>query len=232
MNPDIRFGALDGSNPLAFLAALGALRLLTRGCAASPPRIRWVQDGYWHPEVSNAPCRADEIPGVLLGSAPVRGVDLTAELGKNLTVTRDVLKQFSEKAQRDRTLAGFAAAFGCEAIEGKREQVQRTDFCFITGSGHQDFLGTAAKLDELVTEAHLKTTLFGPWVRDEVKGASFRWDPDDAAEYALQFKDPSKVGSSSVVGANWLAFQALPCFSTQPCSATQLRTTGFRRERG
>lgn len=76
---------------------------------------------------------------------------------------------------------------------------------------------------------HLREALFGPW-RYENDGLSMRWDPDDAKEYALRWRDPSIGGVSSVWGANRLAFEALPLFPTVPTEAG-LRTTGFRRQR-
>lgn len=230
MKNSIRLSALDGSNPLAFLAALGTLRLLTNSRPASLPRLSWLQDGLWQPEVTNAPCAAEDLAEFLLSCPRARAAEFVSAVGKNLTVEPVVLRAFNCSAVSDAELAGFAAAFGCEAIEGKRGEIQRTDFCFITGSGHQDFLGTAARLDELVTAERLRAALFGPWARE--KGNSFRWDPDDAAEYALQWGDPSRGGASAVWAANWLAFHALPCLPTQPTSSSQLRTTAFRRVRG
>jgi hypothetical protein len=54
-----------------------------------------------------------------------------------------------------------------------------------------------------------------------------RWDPEDAKEYALRWRDPSVGGAYSVWGANRLAFEALPLFPIMPAE-TGPRTTGFR----
>jgi hypothetical protein len=46
----IAFDALDGANPLAFLASLGALRMLTRVLPGNEPRLSWCQRlGAWRP---------------------------------------------------------------------------------------------------------------------------------------------------------------------------------------
>ena len=87
------------------------------------------------------------------------------------------------------------------------------------------FLGNGARLTEKTGPQHLREALFGPW-RYADKGYSLRWDPDDAKEYALRWRDPSIGGVSSVRGANRLAFEALPLFPTVP-TETGLRTTGF-----
>ena len=57
-----------------------------------------------------------------------------------------------------------------------------------------------------------------------------RWDPQDAAEYALRWSDPSQDGASAVWGANRLAVEALPLFPSQP-TKRGLQTTGFRSPR-
>jgi hypothetical protein len=112
----------------------------------------------------------------------------------------------------------------CE--DKKRGRIERTDLCFITGSGHQDFLGTIGSLAKSVTVAHLRDALFGEWRAQ--KGLSMRWDPCDAAEYALRWDDPSSAGVLAVWGANRLATEALPCFPTMPVKGG-LETTGFSR---
>ena len=43
--------ALDGSNPLAFLAARGTLRLLHLDQPESKVALRWVREGVWRPEL-------------------------------------------------------------------------------------------------------------------------------------------------------------------------------------
>ena len=121
------------------------------------------------------------------------------------------------------------AAFGCEICEQEdKDRIEYTDFCFITGSGHQDFLGTIAALEKNVTCNHLYDALFGEWRAE--KGLSMRWDPSDAAEYALQWDDPGPKGAWAVWGANRLAAEALPFFPTAPARGG-LQTTGFKRRK-
>ena len=238
----IELKALDGSNPLAFLAAVGTLRLLHLwGAEIQGPgvRMRWRRGATWVPELSGVASDADALCQALL-DAPRVPVEAFAELGKNITVDADTFTPFVKAAQAalpgERRPAEFAAAFGSEVcLKEERDRIANTEFCFITGSGHQHFLGTMRGLLEKVTTRHLKTALFGPWQRE--KGLSMRWDPKDAAEYALRWSDPGGEGASAVWGANRLAVEALPLFVTQPCSARAgrgLRTTGFQgpRRRG
>ncbi len=231
MSTGIVLKALDGSNPLAFLAAVGTLRLLhleTDGKVT----MRWVRDGVWRPEILGFG-GTDEVLCGQLQNAAFRYLPLTAftHLGKNITVSKPVFAGFtgiaSERVRTgDRTIADFAVAFGSEICEQEgKERIEYTDFCFITGSGHQHFLETMRDLVNCVRSEHLQYALFGPWT--PLKGCSMRWDPADAAEYVFRWGNPSTDGASSVWGANLLAAHALPLFPAFPVK-DGLRTTGFR----
>jgi hypothetical protein len=155
-------------------------------------------------------------------------------LGNNITVGRPlfatVVRTVAASASpRDRRAADFAAAFGSDVFHDEEKQrIEYTDLCFITGSGHQHFLGTAKGLAHSAGATHLREALFGPWMFGD-KGLSMRWDPEDAKEYALRWRDPSIGGVSGVWGANRLAFEALPLLPTTP-TERGLRTTGFRTQ--
>jgi hypothetical protein len=229
MSEALIFNALDGSNPLAFLAAVGALRLLHLQSERTRVRMRWVRRGTWQPEVAGAASSEEEICQMLL-NAPQAPTESFALLGENITVSPEKFSAFSrqasaESSREDRRAADFAAAFGCEAcFDEEKDRIEYTSFCFITGSGHQHFLGTMKGLAANVTFEHLLDTLFRQWRRN--KSLSMRWDPRDASEYALRWGDPSKEGASAVWGANLLAVEALPLLPAQP-AGTGLRTTGF-----
>lgn len=225
--------ALDGSNPLAFLAALGALRLVTLERPEAGIQMRWERyDGFWRPRLRGIDADEQELCRVMHQSgrwAPTK--EFMRALGKNITVRRGEFQPFVAEAcagagPNDRRAADFAAAFGCEICEDeKRGRIEYTDLCFITGSGHQDFLGTIAELAQKVTPGHLYDALFGEWNTE--KKLSMRWDPLDASEYALQWDDPGPKGAWAVWGANRLASEALPLFPTAPVR-DGLQTTGFR----
>jgi hypothetical protein len=160
-------------------------------------------------------------------------MDSFAELGSNLTVAAATFAPVAAQGAlnsrlSDRRAGDFSCAFACEVIDDpKKDRVEYTDLCFITGSGHQNFLGSARALAECCQPKHLHEALFGPW-RNADKGHSFRWDPDDAKEYALMFQNPGPLGVQSVWGANRLAFEALPLFPVVP-NRRGLLTTGFER---
>jgi hypothetical protein len=226
------FRGIEGSNPLGFLAAIGALRMFDLVWPDAAVQMRWVRDGGWRPEVSGLPVNDEAgLCRILHEQAPWAPLEAFSDLGNNLTVPRSVFATLVRRVadgsnNADRRAVDLAAAFGSDVFEDdQRDRIEYTDLCFITGSGHQHFLGTARGLVESAGPDHLREALFGPW-RYADKGLSMRWDPDDAKEYALRWRDPSVGGVSSVWGANRLAFEALPLFPTVP-TITRLRTTGF-----
>ncbi len=220
--------ALDGSNPLGFLAAIGVLRLMDSG--DNRAKLRWVREDVWRPELIGVDDKASLCETLIGRAKSDLPVDAFRTLGKNLTVAGhtflDFVKPAYEAAVRgDRNAADFAAAFGSEILERKNKTIEYTDLCFITGSGHQHFLGTIEGLAQRVSADHVEDALFGRWKKN--KNLSMRWDPADAAEYAFRWGDPSAEGASAVWGANVLAVHALPLLPAQPTN-DGLRTTGFR----
>lgn len=234
MTSGITLSALDGSNPLAFLAALGTFRLLTLSDRDANVQMCWERiGGFWRPRLRGIETNESGLCELLFGEHDVwaPAEEFIAKLGKNLTVSPDAFRPFAKKANenatlQDRRTADFSAAFGCEICEKEdKDRIEYTSFCFITGSGHQDFLGTIASLEKNITAAHLYDSLFSGW--RAARGLSMRWDPLDASEYALQWDDPGPKGAWAVWGANRLAIEALPLFPTAPVK-DGLQTTGFR----
>jgi hypothetical protein len=226
------FRGIDGANPLGFLAAVGGFRLCALLWPEQRIRLRWVRDGGWRPELSGAATEDEsEFCRTLHEHAPWAPLEAFAALGNNLTVPQPLFESVvrivaAGATKTNRHALDFAAAFGSEVLKDEdRGRIQYTDLCFITGSGHQDFLGTALALSESAVPEHLEEALFGPW--QYRKGLSMRWDPGDAREYALRWQNPGPEGVTAVWGANRLAFEALPMFPTVP-TGSRLRTTGFR----
>ena len=235
MSKTFLLSGLDGANPLAFLAALGVLRML-RG-APCRGRLGWqVVEGTWRPVVTVDVDGGDRELCARLAEMARLEPPAIRQLGKNLTVAPDVFQAYVGSVEQmlhidgDGRGAEFAAAFGSEVcVDTKMNCIENTSFSFIRGSGHQDFISAAIRLSESVTEEHLHEALFGPWeYKDE--SLSFRWNPGDAAEYALSAGNPSKEGVWTVWGANRLAFEALPLLPVQP-TRRGLQTTGFREDR-
>jgi len=221
---------IDGSNPLGFLSAVGTLRMLPGS------RLGWrLNEGMWRPSLTADDVETEENLCDRLAERSRLEPPEISMLGKNLTVAPKLFEEYVDKCAR-RLYAGnaraseYVVAFGSEVcVDHKKNRIEYTNLSFITGSGHQDFVTTALKLSERITAAHIREALFGPWEYKD-QSLSFRWDPADAAEYALSASDPSKDGAWTVWGVNRLAFEALPLLPVQP-TRRGLRTTGFREER-
>jgi hypothetical protein len=204
--------------------------------------MRWKRDRAWRPELGGVEGPEERLSELVHGAVGVPVGRLIAGLGKeDLTVEpttfqrfvagieRELKRQDTREADlKDTREADFAVAFGSEVCVQPRDdkRIQYTDLCFMAGSGHQHFLGTMDALKKGVQVSHVHDALFGEWRRD--KGNSMRWDPQDAAEYALRWGDPSLDGASAVWGANLLAVEALPVFGSYAMRGGRLKTTGFR----
>jgi len=192
--------AFDRSIPLAFLAALGTLRLLCMERQQSSPMMKWVRAGVWHPEIFGADDSDDVLCLELCKAAknhlPV--TTLSQMLGNNITVDKSKFTAFAQRAfeatrSGNGEIGDFVTAFGCEVCEQDgKNRIEYSDLCFITGSGHEHFLGTMKGLAENVTPMRIRDALFGPWTSN--KGLSMCWDPADEAEYAFRWAILVKQG--------------------------------------
>lgn len=231
---------LDGSNPLGFLASLGALRTLTLAWPDSEVRLAWHAQDAWRPAlVADGLSDADALVAELHAQlSAAQGHAAFGELGEDLSVHPDHFRTLAENAARsaaldDRAGADFFAAFGSDAMPAETgDVIQDTAFRTMGGAGHQHFLGFIRNLVAAATAEHLRKALFEPWRYDDaVEKRTMRWDPLDDTRYALQWRnpsgDPARRKRGSMVGANRLAIEALPLFPTAPVGR-RLLTTGFK----
>ncbi|MBX3441387.1 MAG: hypothetical protein KF774_03195 [Planctomyces sp.] len=234
---------LDGTNPLAFLAALGTLRALTLGRPELGVRMCWSRHAAWNPCLlfeCEQPAE-DQLAELLHQS--LTGRESSPEfnaIGQDLTVEPAVFRDFARSAAKEatpkaRTTADFAAAYGCDAltteVSGGRI-IQDTALRTMSGTGHQHFLAFVRNIIMATTASHIAKSLFRLWqYNDPVQNLTLRFDPIDDVRYALQWRDPSgdprRKTTGSMLGANRLAIEGLPLLATAPCG-TRLGTTGFR----
>jgi CRISPR-associated endonuclease/helicase Cas3 len=225
---------LDGSNPLAFLAALGTLRLANRSFPGS--RLGWDLRGAWT-AVLHLPKRMspDELVAALVAHTDTkrRSMSFSEDLKILASRFREHQVEARDSAEADREFADALCAYAdpLVTINGgpNAGKTKPTEWYFI--AGQQKLLKQAREIIEATTERHLKKCLFSPWVYDDpLEGLSLRWDPQDDLRYATRFYNPSKDKQKSrrgsVLGANRLAVEALPFFPCFP-QGTRLATTGF-----
>lgn len=232
---EIELRGLDGSNLLAYLAALGTLRVLTLAEPERRVRMRWVEQGFWTPAVQGTSAQTpEELLHLLAGRVCGGGTaDEAWNIGKDLTLT---CAEFGERMREaagsavngKRSTLDFLAAFGSDVYGSgpKKELMSDTGFRTMSGAGHQHFLGFMHELAVGTSVEHLRRSLMAPW--DYADGRpSLRWDAADFRPHALRAVDPSGDPIKTMRGANRMAIEALPLFPTAPRSR-RIRTTGFR----
>jgi hypothetical protein len=226
---------LDGSNPLGFLAALGALRILEDLWTpdAERPLLSWKDVGTWVPLVHgvgsvSAMCDAvledretwREDPLLDLSYTNLKG-NIVADLKPHPDVFRGWLEKLASHSERASACAG---ALGSEVVQYRSGMTKPTALHFT--AGQQAFVGMIRELRDGFKEGDLLEALKGPWIGDS-KLPTMSWDATSARDYALRARNPSSEKRGSVAGANWLAFRALPFFPVAP-RGHALETTGFR----
>ncbi len=240
---ELMLTGLDGSNPLAFLAALGTLRTLALAWPDEAVKMRWkLHAGAWRPAVqSERPETEEGLTHALTRQLHHMAANPALELGDNLNVSADTFRSYAnellEKAQTspdaaERISLGFAAAFACDALVNEQAKVQDTALRTMSGAGHQHFLATMRFIAANTQAEHLGKVLFRPWKYDDpIAKQSLRWDPSEDSRYALQWRDPSgdptRNRRGTMLGANRLAIEAVPLLACAPDGKT-LRTVGFK----
>ncbi len=227
----LELSGINGSNPLGFLAALGVLRSLALANPEWRPKLSWVAKDAWHPMLHfQDVISQDKLLANLndfLSEAPGKEA---LELGDNIKFTpaifhRAATEAFAVAKLENQEALRFYAAFGSEAAE-KDGLIKDTDLRTMSGAGHQHFLKFMRDLIEITEYEHLRKALFLPWSRDDPQ-PSLRWDQADDRRYALRWREPSSDPIRTVRGANRLAIEALPLFTTV-AQGSQLNTVGFK----
>jgi hypothetical protein len=236
----IALSALDARNPLAFLAAIGALRLAGDGSKA-PVRLGWERNGGTWTAVCDGASVGDQDELIAAIERGHQMRDLDAELGWE----RDVMKLGRDQVRclvQERLPTGdttsatswsaaVVAACVSELPLRPSGNAPYTPLRLIPRMGRARFLATARKLSEPPRlRPDLQAALFGPW--RYTKGVNnLSWDPGatlPARAYAPQA--PTHFGPLGVAGAMLLAVAALPLFPLMP-TARNAVCRGFGESR-
>lgn len=225
---------LDGSNPLAFLAALGTWRITDKLYPGT--RMRWTSHGgHWSPMLSFADEKPEDYVERLFEALREMHNHKVFTFSQNLKLKPIEFQRLASEAVEhyhetsDTLSVRFLSAFGSEVTSNEQGDIQDTAFRTMSGAGHQHFLKTMNDLAGLTTREQIHDTLFHAWSYKEEK-IGFRWDPSEDKRYALAWKNPSQDTTMTQRGANRLAVEALPLFPTAPMGE-HLETTGFRGHR-
>lgn len=232
---------LKGSHPLGALASFGLLRCLSETSEFGTPRLHWeLQDDWLAVLTTQQPIESDELIDFLIRWTQSRSRSfefawadkIGVEPDQFVTKVREVLDKITPK---DRRVADFFAAFGCELIVSGSGKVIRTALDMT--DGQQGLMKSVRELAaSLTSDGRRQTTgrksfeeaLFGPW-RYEDNNHSLGWDPSMESLYALRANDPTVSKNQkkrSVRSAIYLAAEALPLFPCAPVGK-RLVTRGF-----
>jgi hypothetical protein len=232
-NTGLHLVGLMGDNPLAFLASVGALRILSRIWPDREVRLAWRARGSWNPWLQvNGACTEEEVVAAL--ASALAGHHLAPEfndLGADLPVAAPAFVALARRAvaqatPSDRATADYCAAYGSEAYAGDN-LIGDTGLRTMSGAGHQHFLEFMREILRTTTPEDIRSAFFATWTYSDPR-PSMRWDPQDDRRYALRASDPAGGQSpiTTVRGANALAIEALPCFPTAPANR-EVKTRAF-----
>jgi hypothetical protein len=220
---------LNGSNPLAFFAALGAQRVIERMDCASV-RISWAP--LLHPVLAVSQTHtAHSISDLLSQGVKQIEADGVAAFGNIIGVAAGDFRHFLKSAVslRDvnvaRICSSFAAAYGSDAaIDEKKQTAIPTALSFSNGQGGKLLLKDFRTLAGRVSPQKVHEALFQSWTYSDADQPTFRWDPSDMRTGAHMATDPGTTETRSVLAANALAFVGLSFLPTVPVSGG-LRTS-------
>lgn len=214
---------LDGSNPLGYFAALGALEALTD--VGLDVRLAWEYRGTWTP-VLGLPGDDDGLDRVIEAIRTDRhrvSVDpsLALEYGgkRDLKPPPAVFRSFLEgvsarSTPHSRIGADFACAFATEVVLDQQGKGVKPTALHFT-AGQQLFLAMVRDLAEGVTDDDVREALIGPWTYSRPLPI-LGWDATSTRAYALRASNPSGDKKLGVPGADWLAFRGLVAHPSFP----------------
>ena len=226
---------LRGDNPLAFLAAVGTLRILSAVWPEKAALLSWTfTDGGWQPALHiGGGCEQHQVLDALqpLLEATATNLPEWKDVPVSVAEFRTAVTQAVRSPTSGRSALDVFGWLGSDATEDRNEgSMTVTRFKMV--SGQQSFLGQVRELIQTTERAHLEEALFGKWSYRDRK-PSMRWDPADDRRYALRDSDPANTSKNPILtvrGANRLAIEALALYPVIPLRDDSM-TCGFIRGR-
>jgi hypothetical protein len=221
---------LGADDPLAFLAAIGLLRLVSRKDATAT--LSWRRAGRWIAVLNTT---IEDLPGFVVDDLQrwpkhpaiafaVDADEKVVDLKHPPEALRAYLREcLTRPGAFDREEADFFAAFSTGVAVDGTGQTKPTALHF--NAGQQRFMSQVHANLPLIDAASVTEALFGPWTGTD-RAKTLRWRAAAARSRALLSFNPGPVKDTHIPGAEWLAFQALPLFPTAPVGA-RIVTTCF-----
>lgn len=226
---------LDGTNPLGFLAALGAFRILSQSRPYGRASMKWTpRGGTWIPCLCDTSLSVAEFLDVLvtglhksIDEHPVRQLEETSEESSDMR-RQEILEQIHLCSSNRRCECEWISALSSDIVPPdatNQLQTARRDYHF----------GNLTSIIRKTTRDHLTRAVFAPWdYADSLDNQSLHIDPSEDRRHAYQWNkpagDPNRKKNGGMLGANRLAIEAIPIFTSLP-DGKSLRTLGFYGKR-
>jgi CRISPR-associated endonuclease/helicase Cas3 len=231
---------LEGSNPLAFLAAIGTLVCLDRWSredgrqpdwVAGPVALSWGIDGIPNVPVLHLAATPQErdfaeyVGGRLSRTVDEHPAAAVVRLLEDSQGTPSSIRRISyERPSEERPALDWLAALGCEVSPDMSSQLRtvRSDY----------MIGNLRSIMKRTMADHLYRAIFLPWdFADALDNQSMHWDPTEDRRHAYQWHmpscDPTRKKSGGMLGANRLALEAWSLFPSI-LNGDRAATRGFR----
>lgn len=226
---------LRGSHTLGALAAFGLLRVASRVALPQPVKLGWTAQPDWTARLTFPEPVTDEVLLKQLGEA-LKDRTVAPELNwrEDLKAMPEEYRVFArqqlEEASPDqRESVDFLAAFGSELVLMKKDSELRPTALDMTSSSNRFLRDLHKTIHKLAgardRSARLAEALFGPW-RQQDDVFAMGWNCEAERTHAYAAMAPTKAKHESVIGAIWLAYEALPLFPTASVGG-RLVTAGF-----
>lgn len=211
MNGYLPLQALEGTNPLGFLAALGVLGALAdAGCDAT---LQWDDDVVPCAVLGGVRDLAEALD--VLDADRQRWAGSTALNYPPRAPLRDAKPSARQLREWYEALAGpdildadadLLCAIAAEGAFDRNGNAKPTHLHFT--AGQQQFLDMVRTLAASLTREHLAEAVDGPWSYKSPL-PSLSWDVRTERVYAMRATNPSGEKRLGVPGADWLAFRGL-----------------------
>lgn len=211
---------LDGCNPLAFLAALGMLRTLTRACSGHDFKMSWaIHGGMWAPTLHcNKDLDQNQLLTILTGTLdadaakhPIAFMNDTAaekkgrgkkgipksdggDAGSDEQSKGKTDTQATTKLFRTRASAAASPADrdGLDWLSAMTSDLAPEATSQLQTARRDYFWGNLQSVMNLTKTDHLRRTLFLPWdYADPLDNQSLHIEPSEDRRHAHQWSQPS-----------------------------------------
>ncbi|HEY6315103.1 MAG TPA: hypothetical protein VIY52_30465 [Streptosporangiaceae bacterium] len=227
MKNELAVPALEGTNPLGYLAALGVLDAMSR--RVNGVTLHWTDELVPHAVFSGLG-DLDSLLDVLDRDREEWATSVLLNFPEKSPLPdakpdKPRLREWFEAVYRqadDRTDSDHLCALVAEdALDGKGN-AKPTHLHFT--AGQQQFLEMIRALSSNVDRDRLTEAVCGPWKYNSPL-PSLSWDSRGERVYAVRATNPSKEKRLGVPGADWLAFRGLVFYPVSRTIRGSLRTT-------